>query len=210
MANPHQYCVDECFIIVRHSTPSSELVALLRKGHETLTREGGYLRRVDNLGVRPLAYRMRAHGAWNQYGRYMRVNIEASPHTLDEFVFRMENDEATIRMLKYKKMLAPQRPPELTAREARYLASRAKREAEQVEAKESLVNSTFMQRFKHLDMLVAQSLYNAGIVDANTLDNLPKWPQFKTLNPTQAEVEAAEIAEAEAAAASVSEAKAEN
>lgn len=69
---------------------------------------GGTLRRITNLGLRPLAYRMTAHHKKNTIGRYLKVSIQANPLALRDFERRIRADEEIVRFLTLKnKSFAP-------------------------------------------------------------------------------------------------------
>ncbi len=40
--------------------------------------------------LRPLAYRMKAHGKFNEIGRFFRLFVQASPQTLDAVSHRLK------------------------------------------------------------------------------------------------------------------------
>ncbi len=147
----------------------------MQKCNETLAREGGVFRRVDNLGTRPLAYRMKAHGKWNDNGRFLRLRIQASPHNLKELEQRLTVDDEVIRLMTLKMALAPRGPPALSKKQLKRDTKKAERHAEVAATNDALSNSTFIQRFRTLDYYAAQALFKAGAVSADELDHLPRW-----------------------------------
>jgi len=101
----------EMYIIASIDASAGYLANLIKKTSDKMTATGGVLRRVDHLGLRPLAYRMRAPQTkkWHEVGRYLRIGIQANPAALKEFALRLKSDEETIRLmtLRQKYDLAP-------------------------------------------------------------------------------------------------------
>lgn len=101
----------EIMTVASVNATSAGLINLLKKANAELVKSGGILRGVDHLGVRPLAYRMKAHGKYNEYGRYIRLRIQASPAALKQFEHRLRVDEQIIRWLTLRqKWVAPPVP----------------------------------------------------------------------------------------------------
>ena len=146
----------------------------MKKAEQSLKREGGIFRRLDNLGLRPLAYRMKQHGKWNEYGRYLRLRVQASPHCLKEVQERLNVEEDVIRTLTLKMPLAPQGPPTLSTKQLRRNAKKALRQAELDEIKQEHDESSFTARFKTLDFYASQALFRAGVISAEELEQLPR------------------------------------
>lgn len=84
---------------------------LLKKCGLRLWEQGGLIRRVDHLGLRPLAYKMRtpATKKWHQMGRYVRLFVQASPPAIEDFQQRLKLDEEMVRhmCLKLSDTVAP-------------------------------------------------------------------------------------------------------
>jgi ribosomal protein S6 len=62
----------------------------------------GVFRRVENLGVRPLAHRMKAHMKYNEEGRFMRLFIQASPVLCRDIEQRLRIDDQIVKTMTIK------------------------------------------------------------------------------------------------------------
>jgi ribosomal protein S6 len=62
----------------------------------------GVFRRVENLGTRPLAYRMKAHMKYNTVGRFVRLFIQASPLLCRDVETRLRVDDNIVRTMTIK------------------------------------------------------------------------------------------------------------
>jgi len=89
-----------CIATARATT--EHLCNLVRKVHQTLSRRGGVIRRIENYGNRPLAYPIKAHAHKHHIGRYFNFVIHASPQSLREVQHRLHTDEGVIRFLATK------------------------------------------------------------------------------------------------------------
>ena len=101
----------EMYVIASMDASAGYMANLIKKTSEKMIASGGVLRRVDHLGLRPLAYRMRSPQTkkWHEVGRYLRIGIQANPVALKEFETRLKNDDETVRLmtLRQKFNLAP-------------------------------------------------------------------------------------------------------
>ena len=88
--------------IATRSAPTSHLVSLFSRIATSLSSSSALLTRIDHLGVRPLAYRMKAHQKWNFHGRYVRLECIASPAALVDVERRLRVDEEIVRFMTLK------------------------------------------------------------------------------------------------------------
>src|SRR5579883_2097711 len=88
--------------IASTTASNAHLVNVLRKSAQTLVSNGGAVRGIEHIGIRPLAYRMKASGKFNEMGRYMRFRVQASPTALAAFEKRLRLDEEIVRLLTLK------------------------------------------------------------------------------------------------------------
>jgi ribosomal protein S6 len=101
----------EIFCIANASSTPAALTKLLQNTVKTVNRTGGVLRRVDNLGIRVLAARTKAHNAQHDYGRYLRLAVQISPPGLREVEHRLRVDEGVLRTTTFKSKMAPKHDP---------------------------------------------------------------------------------------------------
>ncbi len=106
----------EVMTIASARSTAANLVTLMRRVSTEVVKRGGVVRGVDHLGVRPLAYRMKAHQAYHELGRYIRLRVEASPEALRELEHRLRVDEQVVRWLTIKRSTAPKDPPPVAGR----------------------------------------------------------------------------------------------
>ncbi len=117
------------------------------------------------LGVRPLAYRMRAHMKWNTMGRYIRFFLQISPHTLKEIEHRLKIDEEVVRYMPLKRDIAPDRKEKpLKWRNDNIFPA---------------AEMAFHQKYSHLDYFAARELLRRGTLTpeqvlANDFSAVPK------------------------------------
>lgn len=97
----------EIMCIATATAPSSHLVQLFKKAGTVLQQRHGVFRSIEHFGLRPLAYRMRAHAKYNEVGRYIRLRVQANPSALKEFEHRLKVDEQVVRFMTFKHELAP-------------------------------------------------------------------------------------------------------
>lgn len=99
------------YLITSMDASAGYMANLIKKTSEKMLASGGVLRRVDHLGLRPLAYRMRAPQTkrWHEIGRYLRIAVQANPEAMKDFETRLKQDEETVRLmtLRQKFNVAP-------------------------------------------------------------------------------------------------------
>jgi len=94
-------------ITTLQSTPQ-QLVNMMGRLANVIHKGKGVFRRVEHLGVRPLATRMKAHMKYNTMGRYVRLYIQASPVLCRDIETRLKVDDHVVRFLTIKhKQAAP-------------------------------------------------------------------------------------------------------
>lgn len=89
-------CIAKC---VRSA---SSYVRIFREASKKVIKSGGLVRGIDNLGVRPLPYRMRAHTKYNYYGNFFKFKVQAAPAVLKDIDWSFKLDEDMIRWTPIK------------------------------------------------------------------------------------------------------------
>eukprot|EP00954_Amorphochlora_amoebiformis_P017265 1317970-Amorphochlora_amoeboformis.AAC.1 len=143
-------------------TSKENFKRIFRNATSIVVRNGGLVRGVDNLGVRPLPYRMRAHTKWNYYGNYFKFKVQINPQTLKEVDKSFKIDEDMIRWTPIKEPRRQRVPEPFSAVQ---------------ELKSDLEERTFLRKHLPLDYSIAVQLLEEGKVTEEELKALPtrKW-----------------------------------
>jgi len=96
----------ELMCIASTNASSKELATLLSKVSNIAVQGGGVVRAVDNLGTRPLAYRMRAHAKYISTGRFFRIQLQTNPTTAISIQRLLVQDQFMVRCLCLHKPLS--------------------------------------------------------------------------------------------------------
>jgi ribosomal protein S6 len=64
---------------------------------QTLERNGGVCRGVTDYGLRPLAFRMKAHLNYHYTGRFVNISMQANPQLMQHILARVLADEKFVR-----------------------------------------------------------------------------------------------------------------
>mmetsp|Transcript_29285 Transcript_29285/g.57482 ORF Transcript_29285/g.57482 Transcript_29285/m.57482 type:complete len:188 (-) Transcript_29285:363-926(-) len=154
----------ELMFIATKEASAVHITSLLKNCGSRLQDTGGMFRRVQHLGLRPLAYRMRAPMTkkWHEMGRYIQINLQASPMGLQEVEKRLKIDDEVIRHLAIKKKhLAP---VEMFQKRSKAVAK----------PEEDLTPELFayMKRGTNLDYFAARTMLQHGIVNREQMKEL--------------------------------------
>lgn len=158
--------------IASKNAPISHLTALSQKLANTISQSKGVLRRIDNLGVRPLSHRMKAHQQFNMYGRYIRFQITASPKTLMEVEKRLKVDEGIVRFLTIKEDLNDVDEHVILTDKAISRIDNTLTNQPILVDPETL--SLLREHSTNLDFVVAKTLLNTGIITPEEIASLPR------------------------------------
>ncbi|XP_064093631.1 small ribosomal subunit protein bS6m-like isoform X2 [Macrobrachium nipponense] len=91
----------ELSMIVR-SMPKAGLIKTVQRISENILDQGGYLRKIENLGNRELPYRMSAHGRMHTKGSYFLIHFDAPPATIDPICDNCNRDIDLVRRFLQK------------------------------------------------------------------------------------------------------------
>mmetsp|Transcript_20475 Transcript_20475/g.28585 ORF Transcript_20475/g.28585 Transcript_20475/m.28585 type:complete len:173 (-) Transcript_20475:195-713(-) len=135
---------------------------IFKKASGIVLRDGGLIRGIDNLGTRPLPYRMKAHTKYNYYGNFFKFRIQASPSTLFEVDKSFRADEDMIRWTPLKQ------PRRVRVEEPFTGVRELKTETEQ---------RKFLRQHLPLDYSIAKELLREGKITKEELESTPtkKW-----------------------------------
>ena len=88
----------ESVLIARQDLGASQVSSLVSSLSETIASNGGEVVRVDNWGLKNLAYRIKK----NRKGHYVVLNISAPASTIAEYERVMRFNEDVIRYMTVK------------------------------------------------------------------------------------------------------------
>lgn len=88
----------ESVLIARQDLGASQVNNIVSELSETIKKEGGEVVRVDNWGLKTLAYRIKK----NRKGHYVLLNIEAPASAIAEYERVMRFNEDIIRYMTLK------------------------------------------------------------------------------------------------------------
>lgn len=165
----------EMMYISSMDATAKQVSGLFRKAGARLQAQGGIIRRVDHLGLRPMAYRMRAPMSkkWHEVGRYIRLQFTANPDAVKDFEKLLRRDEDTIRFLTMKQ-------PNLI-HQKEYVP------AEWTNAMPlDPALTAYVRKGTNLDFFAARTLLEKGILTESELEKLS---ENVALAPTEEEAE---------------------
>lgn len=171
----HRMPLYELMYIASAEASAAHVSTLLKKAGKPLQVAGGMVRRVDHLGLRPMAYRMRAPMTkkWHEIGRYLRIQIQSSPDELKRFETKLRQDDETIRFMTLKLTnLAPQKKRVPDAWEHRMPLDPAL--------------TAFVRKGTNLDYYAARTLLEKGLLSDAELEQLTANVKIQADSPSEA------------------------
>ena len=159
----------DILIISRINSNISQLKNIVHQVGQTLKKnESGLFRNIENYGIRPLAYRMRAHKEWNEFGRYTKLSIQSNPLTLKDIEYKLKMNENIIRIYTLKnKKFAPKIPIQ------QQYDIKEKEEVNEEEEDEISMENYFQDDFKLLDYKAAKILLESGQLSTEDIKKIP-------------------------------------
>jgi len=91
----------ELSIILRQMA-RPELVSTLKRTAETILNKGGIIRKLENLGTRPLPHKMSQHGTAHRTGSYFLMHFDCSTHLIEDFEEEYNRDIDIVRTNIFK------------------------------------------------------------------------------------------------------------
>lgn len=82
--------------------PKEELTGILKRTANTIFENGGIIRRIDNLGSRPVPYKMKNLGSQQKEANYFVMEFIVPPTKLSELTTIYNRDIDIIRNRIYK------------------------------------------------------------------------------------------------------------
>ncbi|XP_071113026.1 small ribosomal subunit protein bS6m-like [Haliotis cracherodii] len=87
----------EMSLIIKAALKRPELSHVIRRTCESLIGKGGIIRSMENLGLRPLPYKMACQGKKQTEGNYVLINFDSSPESVTNIQDDLKRDVDIIR-----------------------------------------------------------------------------------------------------------------
>jgi len=131
------------------------------------------------MGVRPLAYRMKAHKNYNELGRFVRLRVQVNPKVLKDLERQLKIADTIIRFTSVRIPLAPQYPHPGVVNPRNYKLLMAERN---YPFRKPDAFNDLLRRTSTLDYYGARTLLKAGLVSRRQIAKLTRW---KEESPTE-------------------------
>ncbi|KAG7201741.1 hypothetical protein KM043_004463 [Ampulex compressa] len=79
-----------------------ELVAVLKRAANTIFNTGGFIRKIENLGVQELPYKIHAHGKTHKQASQFILYFDVPPKLLKNVSYDVRYDLDVIKCMIYK------------------------------------------------------------------------------------------------------------
>lgn len=79
-----------------------ELVATLKRTVETIFNTGGFIRKIENCGVKPLPCKTSAHGHVHHEASHFFIFFDIPPREIDKIMDKYNRDIDIVRLKIYK------------------------------------------------------------------------------------------------------------
>jgi len=79
-----------------------ELVAALKRTTETIFNTGGFIRKIENCGVKPLPCKTNVHGHVYHEANHFFIYFDAPPQEIDKVVDKCQRDMDIVKSQIYK------------------------------------------------------------------------------------------------------------
>ncbi|XP_072752524.1 small ribosomal subunit protein bS6m [Anoplolepis gracilipes] len=79
-----------------------ELVATLKRATTTIFNTGGFIRKIENWGVKPLPCKINAHGRVHKEANHFLIHFDIPPKEIDKIVDEYNRDTDIIRSRVFK------------------------------------------------------------------------------------------------------------
>lgn len=145
---------DICCIASTRASPK-HLTHLLKRIQGDLSVVGGMVRKIDHMGLRPLASPMRRKTKKHTVGRYFRLLVEASPKACMGIQHRLGVDDEIVRFRAFKSSLADVYKPPSSSWQHRPIMSEAHYDA--------------LRRTTNIDFYIARTLLTQGKITPEEL-----------------------------------------
>ncbi|GAB1864384.1 alpha-1,2-Mannosidase [Camponotus japonicus] len=81
-----------------------ELVATLKRATSTIFSTGGFIRKIENWGVKPLPCKAVAHGRVHREANHFLIYFDVPPRELDKIVDECNRDIDIVKLQVFKQM----------------------------------------------------------------------------------------------------------
>ncbi|XP_039446486.1 probable 28S ribosomal protein S6, mitochondrial [Culex pipiens pallens] len=103
--------------LILRQMPRPELISVLKRTATAIFDKGGVIRKLDNLGTKPLPFKTSVHGLVHRTGSYFVVKFDTPPATVEDLEEEYGRDVDIIRKRIYKADAALHEPVSCTLHE---------------------------------------------------------------------------------------------
>ncbi|OWF47123.1 28S ribosomal protein S6, mitochondrial-like [Mizuhopecten yessoensis] len=96
--------------LILKDLPRAALATALKRSCQHVWKEDGVVRKIENLGTKPLPYRMHVHGSKNVTGSYFVMNFDSSTNAKEEIEKRLRRDAEIVRPTIFSVVEDDERP----------------------------------------------------------------------------------------------------
>ncbi|XP_055546843.1 probable 28S ribosomal protein S6, mitochondrial [Wyeomyia smithii] len=89
-------------VLILRQMPRPEVISVLKRTATAIFDKGGVIRKLDNLGTRPLPFKTSVHGLVHRTGSHFIVTFDTPPSTVEELEEEYGRDVDIIRKRIYK------------------------------------------------------------------------------------------------------------
>ncbi|XP_062561252.1 small ribosomal subunit protein bS6m [Armigeres subalbatus] len=88
--------------LILRQMPRPEMISVLKRTADAIFDKGGIIRKLDNLGTRPLPFKTSVHGLVHRTGSYFVVKFDTPPAKVEDLEEEYGRDVDIIRKRIYK------------------------------------------------------------------------------------------------------------
>ncbi|KAH8372414.1 hypothetical protein KR093_011408 [Drosophila rubida] len=88
--------------LVLRQLPRPDLISVIKRTSEAIFNKGGIIRKLENLGARPLPHKVSEHGVVHKEGTYFSIFFDSAPTKIMDLKEEFGRDIDIIRRNIYK------------------------------------------------------------------------------------------------------------
>ncbi|KAH8286871.1 hypothetical protein KR018_003570 [Drosophila ironensis] len=88
--------------LVLRQLPRPELISVIKRTAESILDKGGIIRRLENLGTRPLPHKVSEHGVVHREGTHFTIEFDTAPTKIADLKEEFGRDIDIVRRYIFK------------------------------------------------------------------------------------------------------------